>query len=94
VFRMQRRGGRLGSAGPDACVIALRGARHYARRCGPDDSTDPANGALAGPRGRRWQPPGPARNLPRGANAPLGRDENWHLSGHAAVVLRPMVGAV
>jgi len=100
VFRAQRHGGLDGAVlGPEACVLRYFGARGDDRlllvNLGRDLHLHPApEPLLAPPEGMRWQLLWSSED-PRyggGGTAPLEDEENWHIPGHAAVVLRPAAG--
>ena len=100
VFRAQRHGGLDGAVlGPEACVLRYFGARGDDRlllvNLGRDLHLHPApEPLLAPPEGMHWQLLWSSED-PRyggGGTAPLEDEENWHIPGHAAVVLRPAAG--
>jgi maltooligosyltrehalose trehalohydrolase len=101
AFRSQRAGGVDGSVlGPEAFVLRFFGDE----RGGPDDRLllinfgrdlhlDPApEPLLAPPEGRRWATKWSSEDPRYGGNGATPPDtvaDNWHLPGHAAVVLWP-----
>jgi maltooligosyltrehalose trehalohydrolase len=100
VFRAPRRGGLDGAVlGPEAFVLRFFGTsgddRMLLVNLGCDLHMHPApEPLLALPEGRRWQflwsSEDPAYE--GGGTAPLEDEENWHIPGHAAVVLQPAAG--
>ncbi len=101
AFRAQRIGGVDGAVlGPEAFVLRFFGEEHG----GPDDRLlvvnfgrdlhlNPApEPLLAPPEGRRWEVLWSSEDPKYGGGGtppPDTADDNWHLAGHAAVVLRP-----
>jgi maltooligosyltrehalose trehalohydrolase len=97
VFRAQRPGGMDGAVlGPEAFVLRFFGEESDDRllvvNLGRDLPMDPApEPLLAPPQNKAWTILWSSED-PRyggGGTAPLEGAENWHMPGHAAVVLRP-----
>jgi maltooligosyltrehalose trehalohydrolase len=102
VFRAQRRGGMDGAVlAPEAFVLRFFGAdgddRLLLANFGRDLQYNPApEPLLAPPQGMLWQVLWSSEDPRYGGcgMAPLEDEENWHIPGHAAVVLQPRTGEV
>jgi maltooligosyltrehalose trehalohydrolase len=100
VFRTQRRGGLDGAVlGPEAFVLRFFGTpgdnRLLVVNLGRDLRLHPApEPLLAPPEGMGWKILWSSEDPCYGGcgTAPLEDEENWHIPGHAAVVLWPTAG--
>ena len=97
MFRSQRRGGMDGAVlGPEAFVLRFFGAHSDDRllvvNLGSDLHLDPApEPLLAPPEGMDWTILWSSEDPRYGGDGvtPLEDEDNWHLPGHTATVLRP-----
>jgi maltooligosyltrehalose trehalohydrolase len=99
LFRSQRPGGMDGAVlGPEAFVLRFFGAHNDDRllvvNLGSDLHLDPApEPLLAPPEGMDWTILWSSEDPRYGGDGviPLEDEDNWHLPGHAATVLRPYI---